>query len=208
MMTSHRCPLLAVLVLVVAPGGLGCGSDAGVPHPDPLPIVARVRATALFQGTSGPVAVVGIPGAVGGAGAVSIVTLSQTFTATSTEKGSFALSVNSQAGAQLAIRYRSSDAALKDVAAKGVMAPLPPGPIAGVPPITALGGGRIRVDGRTQAGANMPIIIVNLRTGDVTQATSGAVGDFSAPLDGVTGDSLDVYDDIEPLASAWSLIVP
>jgi len=192
---------------------VACGNEAGPPHPDPLPDVTRARASALLKPPLGPetgaVTLIGLPGCVGGMGTVTIESLGATYTATSSAQGSFkALGIVSKVGENLAIRYGTSDAVLKAVREVGVMAPRPPEPIPGAPPITSLGGGRVRVQGHTTAGANMTVFGINERTSEVAFATSDASGNFQLELVASSGDMLSIYDDDDPLGGAWQLTAP
>jgi hypothetical protein len=203
-MTRERTLFLGTLVLLVA----ACGNETGVPHPDPLPDVARSRASALFPGVTGQVLVVGLPGCVAGAGEVTIETLGTSFKTAATSSGSFVLEVTSRAGELLALRYRTSEPATKKVETSGIKTVPPPEPIAGVPPLTALGGGRFRVEGRSRATTAASLFATNARTGEVATAASDASGRFALELGAVTGDSLEIYDDLDPIGIPWNLLVP
>ncbi len=169
-----------------------------------------MRSSALMPDTTGTVAVIGLPGAVGGKGTVTIETLGKTFSGASTESGSFTLDVTSRAHEQLAIRFQASDPAFKPVAETSIRVPKPPGPIPGVPPITALGGGKVRIQGRSAnvTGVGALVFAVDERTGEVATGATQTGGDFTIELTAATGDTLDVYDDADPIGGSWPLTAP
>ncbi len=185
----------------------GCGNETGIPHPDPLPDVARARASALFPNLTADVLLVGLPGCVGGEGEVTIESLGATVKTGATATGSFVATIRSRAGELLAIRYRASEPALKKVGTAGVKVQPPPEPIPGVPPLTDLGDGRFRVEGRTRVTGGS-VFALNARTGGVATAASDATGRFLLELAATSGDTLSVYDDQEPIETSWNLTVP
>ena len=207
MRSRLRLLVYPVLFLVAA-----CGNEVGPPHPDPLPDVTRARASALMGpplGTgSGDISVVGLPGCVSGKGLVTIETLGKSYTGSSTEQGTFSMSVSSKIGEQLAIHFNTSQPGFKTVQEIGVQAPQPPQPIPGVPPLTPLAGGQVEVQGRTVAGAGRPVFGMNLRTIEIVEATSTTGGDFQLVLTATSGDALEIYDDTDPLGVPWPLTVP
>jgi hypothetical protein len=201
-MIRGRRLALFVLVWLAA-----CGNETGVPHPDPLPDVAKARASALFPNLTADVRLVGLPGCVGGAGEVTIESLGALVTASATPEGSFVATVRSRAGELLAIRYRRSEPALKKVGTAGIKVQPPPEPIAGVPPLTDLGDGRYRVEGRTRSNGG-DVFALNARTGGVATAISDATGRFQLELAATSGDTLSVYDDLDPIEISWDLAIP
>lgn len=201
-MIPGRGLALPLLVWLVA-----CGNEAGVPHPDPLPDVARARASALFPNLTADVLLVGLPGCVAGAGEVSIESLGALVKTSATPEGSFVATVRSRAGELLSLRYRSSEPAQKKVGTAGIKVQPPPEPIAGVPPLTDLGDGRFRIEGRTRATGGA-VFAVNARMGGVATATSDGTGRFQLELAATSGDTLSVYDDQDPIEISWDLAIP
>jgi hypothetical protein len=198
---------LTALTVLAALALVACGDGAGVPQPIPIPGQLRSMSAPLTTPTE--IDVVGLPGAVAGAGQVLVTDVGGGVTkASSTAAGSFTLSLKARGGDVLQVRYEDSDAAALTVPKQGIMAPLPPGPITGVPPVTALSGGRVRVRGLSN-GAGTQIVAVNATSGDA--ATAKAAGDkrFSLELTAAKGDALRVYEEVSgALGTAWSLTVP
>jgi hypothetical protein len=206
----RRWSLAGLAVHAVAVAGGACGSETGVPHPDPLPDVTRMRSSGLMVDRPGAILLVGLAGAVAGQGTVTVETLGASVSAPSTSQGSFIFpAIATRAGELLAIRYQSSPAALKKVATIGIQSSRPPGPIPGVPPVTDLGGGRVRVQGRSIVeGPGIPILGVNGRSGEVVTTMTTTGGDFALELGAATGDTLELYHDEDPLGPAWMLTIP
>jgi hypothetical protein len=195
----------AVVLLCLA----SCSDETGVPHPDPIPDPARIRLTGLPElATTGKVDVVGLKGSVAGAGTVTLESAVTRVEAASTKEGSFAADIEAKPDEMLRIRYEESDPVEKRVIKQGISVPRPPEPIAGVPPITSLGGGKVRVEGKSHAGANQLVIGANFTTGHIGTSTTATDGSFRLELEASTGDSLQIHDDDDPLGPAWSLTVP
>lgn len=184
----------------------GCGDQTGVPQPIPIP--GQVRAMSAPAETAEAIDLVGLPGAVAGAGRVFVDGATTSVEARSTAAGSFSATIKAKGGEQLSIRYEDSDAARLDVPAQGIMAPRPPGPITGVTPVSVPAAGVVTVRGLSN-GAGVALVAVNANTGVVAQATSGADSRFLIKIAGASGHGLKIYEDANGmLSSAWSLTVP
>lgn len=207
---SLRIPLLALALLTRA-AVCGCGNEEGIPHPDPLPDVTRLRASALMsfpEDQTGEVTLLGLPGCVAGAGQIIVESLGKTYTARSTASGTFALTLTGQANGRIAVRFESSAAVYKTIVGEGAGGPIPPGAVSGTPPLTDLGNGAYRVQGGSSAPVGNGIICVNTRSGEIALGTVGTGNLFQVDIAAVSGDSLKVYDDEDPLGATWTLTVP
>ncbi len=202
-MTKTTSTLATSLALLVS---AGCGDQTGVPQPIPIPL--QVRAMSAPPDSPEKIDVVGLPGAVAGAGKVFIQGATSKAEVSSTAAGSFTASLQAKGGEQLQIRYEDSDPAGVKVPSQGVMAPRPPGPISGVTPVTAPAAGKVTVKGLSN-GAGVSLVAVNVDTGAVAQATSEADKKFQLQIPAASGQKLRVYeDDGAMLSSAWGLTVP
>jgi hypothetical protein len=186
-----------------------CSDEAGVPHPDPIPDPLRIRLTGLPPiGPGGKVDVVGLDGSVAGAGTVTLESSLAQVEATSTGQGSFAATIEARPDELLRIRFGESDSVEKRVTKLGITAPRPPEPIAGTPPVTSLGGGKVQVEGQSHAGAGKTVIGANFSNGDIATATTAPDGSFKLELQATSGESLQVHVDGDPLGPGWALTVP
>lgn len=188
---------------------LASSACEGVGIPQPIPIPHHLRAMSAPPDTLKSIDVVGLPGAVAGAGRVLVTDASGGVTeASSAASGSFTLTLQARGGDALEVRYEDSEAAALVVPKAGIMTPLPPGPITGVTPVTPTSGGRVQLRGLSN-GAGTSIVAVNVTSGDAGQATSAGDQRFSIELVAATGDELRVYEVIGgALGPAWTLSVP
>lgn len=194
---------LACLLLV------GCGESTGIPQPDPVPKVSLIRTTHVAADNQ--VDLFGLPGSVAGQGTVSLESSRARVSGVATASGTFALTLTALAGEQVKIRFRESEAVT--VTVPGIPppgGPIPPGPIAGVPPLTAAGAGRVLVQGRTGSTPGGPVLGINAALGEVVPTTSAAAdGRFGFEIAASSGQRLAIYDDDGgPLEDPWHLDVP
>jgi len=194
----RRALLWAVLLAA------GCEDQSGLPLPVPIPDVAQIRSSRAELGQVQTVQVVGLPGAVSGAGAVSASAEGVKVDAPATAGGTFALSIAARGGGTIALSYAGS-ATVKLVVPAMTHAPaVALGPIDGVPPIAAAAG-KVTVRGRVDAAA---VIGANLDTGDVAAAPVSS-GTFSLELPGQSGQRIRVFIDDGTLGDiGWDLSVP
>ena len=203
-MTRRRLILAGALLALASSA---CGDGVGVPQPIPIP--HHLRAMSAPPDTLKTIDVVGLPGAVAGAGRVFVTSASGAVTeARSAASGSFTLSLQARGGDALQVRYEDSEAAALLVPKAGIMTPLPPGPISGVSPVTPTSGGKVQVRGLSN-GTGTSVVVVNVTSGDAGQTTSAGDQRFSIELVGAPGDALRVYEVIGgALGPAWALSVP
>lgn len=204
---TRRAMIVAGLAALATLMAGACGDGAGIPQPIPIP--HHLRAMSAPPDRPITVDVVGLPGAVAGTGRVLVTGAGGSVReARSTAAGSFTLSLQARGGDTLQVRYEDSAAAALPVPKQGIMAPLPPGPIAGVPPVTAIAGGRVQVRGQSNS-AGTRIVGVNTVSGDVAQTTAAGDQRFSLDLSAASGDAMRVYEEIGGvLGPAWSLTAP
>jgi len=199
-----RRPALLPLFLA-APAG--CGDATGLPQPDPVPKVSLIRTS---RSRGGMVEVVGLPESVAGAGTVTIESAASQVSAPSGSAGSFTLAIAANPDEQLKVRYNASASATVQVPPiPPPSVPVPPGPIAGVPPVSDAGGGRVLVRGQTSKPAPSNILGTNPTLGEVVLATPAADRTFSVEIRATSGQGLRVFDDTGgPLEEPWLLVVP
>ena len=150
-----------------------------------------------------------LAGAVAGPGVVIIEQPSGASQVQATTTGSFFATVKTQLGANLAIRFESSDPIVKQVQLVSGPVQVAPGPISGVPPITVVAPGRVRIQGQTTL-PDSPVVAANTANGDVVAAQSGSNNRLTLEISASTGDRLFVYNDDTqfPLSEPWELIAP
>ncbi len=209
MQGRHQALTLLSIVALCAAGG--CGDDqVGVPQPEPL--ASLLRSSFIKEGDP-PQALLlaGLPGACHGEGQVAVETPDGTVTTRAAIDGSFTASVTGQAGTELQVRFESS--APVSYRVKGFscgqavcQAPLPPGPRAGVTPVTLSAAGAAVVEGETVA--SRPLVLINRSGGRLSTGASLASGAFRLEIAARSGDALQVTRDEAPLSPAWSLTVP
>lgn len=193
--------LVALLVVWV-----GCGDQAGIPQPDPIPIASAIRTTGVMPGAKEEIDVLGLPGAVAGAGQVTVTGQLETVTASSTAAGSFVLTIKAQLDEQLQIRYRSSEAVEVQVLMMPITSTPGPDPFHTGAPITAPVNGETTITGLATVGAQ--VVAVNYNTGDTGSATADAAGKFEVKVKASTGDEIRTYSLGEPMTEPWIQIVP
>jgi hypothetical protein len=192
---------------------LGCGDgdgQTGVPQPEPLALKMR---NGPMDEESPPreVVLVGLPGAVAGAGEVTVETKQGTRSTASTAVGSFALKIVAGPDETVSVRHDGSDATPYSVVAVTCpvtgCAPRPaPGPRTGVTPISAPVAGETTIRGEVASPAD--IVAVNLRSGDVATSAPETDGGFQVELVARSGDPVEVFSDGKPMSSSWKLTVP
>jgi hypothetical protein len=187
----------------------GCGESTGIPQPDPIPKVSLIRTTHVAADSE--VDLVGLPGSVAGQGTVSLESSLARVTGPATASGTFALTLKALAGEPVKVRFRESEAV--SVVVPGIPppgGPIPPGPIAGVPPVSAAGAGRVLVQGQSGSTPGGPVLGINAALGEVVTTTSGAAdGRFGFEIAASPGQRLAIYDDDgTPLENPWHLDVP
>lgn len=201
---------LAALLCVAA----ACNDEdlTGVPQPDPLPLVSAVRAT---QGGDdpAPVRVVGLPGAVAGAGKVTATLAGAVAESQATAAGTFTLEIAARGEDVVELRYERSAAATLTIAHRcpggaTCNAPPAPHPRPGIPPVSAPVDGKVVVSGQATA-AGVAVVIANADSGDARRALAGTDGDFDVEISASAGDRLLVFHEqgasLEP---PWELTVP
>jgi hypothetical protein len=202
--TGHMARyVVALLALFV---GAGCGDQTGIPQPDPIPIASAIRTTGVMPGAKEEIDVVGLPGAVAGAGQVTVTGQLETITASSTPAGSFVLTIKAQLDEQLQIRYRSSEAVQVQVYMMPITSAPQPDPFHTGEPITKPVNGETTITGLATAGAQ--IVAVNYNTGDTGSATADAAAKFEVKVKASTGDEIRTYSLGEPMTEPWIQIVP
>lgn len=186
-----------------------CGDETGTPQPLPIPSPKEMRLGGAMPEAEQNVEIVGLPGAVGGAGRVTIVNGDKTFAAQSTAEGTFYLVITARAYDELAVSYETSEPASISVPELSIAVPGLPGPVPGVDPITPQGDGHVLVRGQmaveTTSGT---ALVVNSTTGAVALGDIGADATFAVEIAATSGDHLMVFLDKDVLGGAWELDVP
>jgi hypothetical protein len=200
--TRHICRPLLVIIALLA----GCGDDhSGTPQPVPIP--GQLRLSQAVPIEPEPVTVVGLPGAVAGAGRVFLQVDGRVVEVRSAESGSFYAIVQARGGQTLSIRYEDSEAASKVVETRvGIQTPPPPKPISGVPPIE-LSAGQATIRGQASTG-DIGIIGVNQQSGVVVTTTAQPDGKFTLSIAASSGETITVYHDDTPFGAEWRLTAP
>ncbi|MBW2735722.1 MAG: hypothetical protein JRH20_25330 [Deltaproteobacteria bacterium] len=183
-----------------------CGDQTGTPQPLPIPSPREMRLGGAPTDVEMDVEIVGLPGAVAGAGQVVIVNNGVSTEAQSTAAGSFFASIRAHGDDELEIRYENSDAAIVTVPVKGIMYPGIPFPIEGVPPLTPQGDGQVLVRGELPSAG--VALVVNVSNGAVVLGAADALQQFSLEIQAASGDALRVYQEMTPLGPFWELTVP
>ena len=193
-------------LLVGFAGLLGCRADdgAGIPVPDPIPLVSMIRAMgAVPEGQA--IDVIGLSGATEGVGPVTVRSGVDEVTVAATAAGGFVAQLNAKQGEKLEIRFKQSAPAELEVRPPSS---LTPGPdlMSGEPPITAPVDGKTTVRGQGPAGE--PALAVNFDTADVVVSSVDSTGLFSIEVPARSGDAIRVYLGEQPLGMPWRQTVP
>ncbi len=196
---------LPLLLLAAA-----CGEEVGIPQPDPVPKVSLIRTS---RSAAAGVDVVGLPGSVAGGGTVTVEGAKGQVQGPAAGAGSFSVRIEASPEEELRVRYNRSEPVLVRVPPVPPPPPpstyVPPGPIAGIPPLSAAGPGRVRIRGATTDVPVGTILGVNPSLGEVVVTVPAADRSFSLELPAATGHELRVYDDNGgPLRQPWVLLAP
>jgi len=174
-------------ILAISSSGLllGCREDrTGAPLPDPIPRPGSMRAT-----EAGPtVDLLGLPGAVPGAGLVTVQSAAGTFTTTSTPEGSFVLSVPTGGAARVEVQFENSPSTEFALPAGAI------DPLTGVR-FSSMGLERwpAVVELYPSAAPGTRLVAVNFNSGDVSQATADASGNATIAIEARPGDLIRIY---------------
>ena len=183
-----------------------CGDQTGTPQPLPIPCPQLMRLGAAPAEVAIEVDLVGLSGAVAGAGSLVAVNGTQSQQTRSSAAGSFYLALSARGGDVLQVRFGDSEPALIEVPVMTAMVPRPPTPIDGVAPVTPRGGARVLVQGQLAAAGRA--LVANASTGAVALVDSDGNGRFAVELGASSGESLRIYEERVPLGPAWLVMVP
>lgn len=194
--------LLLLLLLLPA-----CGDQTGAPQPVPIPDSRLFRSTALMPDVTQDVVLLGLPAATAGAGKVTVTNGAVQVEVQASAVGGFWARLSARAADVLKVSYDGSEPALHTVPTLGVGVAPPPGPIAGVEPIVALGGGKVRVRGQVPSGVTQVLLSATLG-GDAAIAPVDGALHFDVELIAAPGETVEVYNDEPTLGPAWVLVAP
>lgn len=196
---------LGLLLLLLTPA---CGDQTGAPQPVPIPDSSLFRSTALMPDMTQDVVLLGLPAATAGAGKVTVTNGAVQVEVRASAIGGFWARLSARAGDVLQVRYDGSEPALHTVPTLGVGVAAPPGPIAGVEPIVALGGGgKVRVRGQVQSGITQVLLSATVG-GDAAIAPVDGSLHFDVELSAASGEAVEVYNDEPTLGPVWVLVAP
>lgn len=198
----------------------GCtGLPQPIPIPHPTPDVSFLRSEGVLAQSVGETLIVGLPGAVNGAGRIIVESHVGEFEAMATEGGSFGLVLTARSEETVFLRFEDSEVVKFIIPLIKTTIPppgsppdpIPPEPIPDVSPITPSGEDRVMVVGHVTAESS--VIGINLDTGDVAETTSGSdlgsgAGEFRLEIFAKSGHRLNIYQDLSPLVDPWELVVP
>lgn len=191
----------AAVVLFMA---VACGDDGvGVPQPVPIPKEFLLRGSVGLDVDA--IRMVGLPGAVARAGDVILDGGRGEIVVRSTEVGSFVASVP-YTGNVVQVRFETSEAVSYSVNMSLVNPVVVPAESVESVPIVPPIDGVTTIQGATEP--DLGVFAANIRSGDVVLGTSDALGFFTLQLPAQTGDVVEVYANLDPLADPWTLTVP
>lgn len=167
-----------------------CGDKTGPTLPDPVPDPARLRATAIQD--SGAVELVGLPGALPGAGDLVVESSRGRFQARSTSAGSFALVVPVMRAETLRLRFEGGGEIPYAVGTAE------PSPTPAVMQPSLSGGGSVTVGVAATPGAT--VLAVNFSTGEIWEARADAMGRVSITFRAASGEEVHLYADGQALS--------
>lgn len=201
---GHTLVLLVLLGSLVA---VGCGGDASVPQPVPVPKISLIRRSSP-ETDQVETLVVGLEGAVAGAGQVEIVDRlgGGVGKAPASSRGSFAVLVpTSEQGTQLEARYVTAEGASAyisiDARSGSTFGPrLGPTNQLGGPVSPPAANGLVMVTNYDDvnkikfidATPNVEVLVSNGRSGDVELSTTDAQGVFRVQLPAQVGDPVHI----------------
>lgn len=197
---TRRTDALATVaaLLAVASGG-GCGDIVGVPQPQPVPSAIR-RSTPALRAPSPRTLLVGLPGAVAGAGEVQIDVQGWSIDASAptTASGTFAAVVAVGSSATLEIRF-ARDGELSDpLVLSPTLSQSVPTPRGNKLQLTAPdSSGRTTITNVDSTGsvtfgvpAGDEVLLSNARSGSVARTFADSSGRFTTQLAARSGDDI------------------
>lgn len=191
-------------------GESATATKRGLPEPDPIPIPAliRVKIDVRNKNPISPILVVGLPGAVQGAGIVGLESGDYQAKSYSTEYGSFIAILAGQADRQIAVQFNQSKSAFYNIPLPGKGPKEPPEAIQDLPPIVPVAENKVLVRGQGYGHPGQSIIGINLATGDVVTAWLAEDFTFRFEIPALSGHAIEIYHDTQPLNESWTLIAP
>jgi len=194
---------------ITSKGDSNADHRKGVPWPDPIPHVVDIRIQ-LAGVISGPLMIIGLPGAVADVGIVTVELRNYQATTYSTAEGSFVANLpEGKAGEKITIRYRDSNPAYYLIPYKSKEVSYPQ-PIDDVPPIIPWSEDNVLVQGQSFGNPGDSILGINVDTGDVIVTSLQEDLAFQFVIPAYSGNTILVYDDESSsrLGTAWELMAP
>jgi hypothetical protein len=202
MTRSANHSLLALATFATLAGASACGEGTSAPVPQPVPFYIR---TSTPTGKTEKVVVVGLNGAVGGAGTVKVRVLAGGIEASgpSSSKGSFSVVIASVAQ-ELEAAFVTAEGESAWVSLQGRTLGAPPslsaanalGEVVSAP--DAKGQVTVTNDGGSatpllQATASSDVLVSNATSGDVAATTTDKKGLFTVTIAGARGDEIRIF---------------